>query len=76
MKLTTNNSALVLIDVQEKLLPVMAEKEALIEKLSMLIQGARIFGLPIYWMEQYPKLFDMLQTSGSPHFKPISRLVR
>ncbi len=55
MKLTTNNSALVLIDVQEKLLPVMADKEALIEKLSILIQGARIFGLPIYWMEQYPK---------------------
>ena len=55
MKLSTNDTALVLIDVQLRLLPVIADKEAMIQKLSVLIQGARDLGLPIYWMEQYPQ---------------------
>lgn len=76
MKLTINHSALVLIDVQEKLLPVMAQKEALIENLSILIQGARIFRLPIYWMEQYPR--GLGQTVGKltallEGYHPISK---
>lgn len=55
MKLIAHHTALVLIDIQEKLLPVIADKEAFIQKLVILIQGARIIGLPIFWLEQYPK---------------------
>lgn len=55
MQLHPDTTALVLIDVQEKLIPVMAQKEELILNLRILIQGAQILQIPIYWCEQYPQ---------------------
>ncbi len=49
-----DDTALILIDVQEKLLPVMHEKEQLVTHLSQLVKGAAVLGVPILWFEQNP----------------------
>ena len=53
--LTTDQAALVLIDVQGKLASLMFERERLYQNLQILLKGARILGLPILWLQQYPK---------------------
>ena len=50
-----DNTALILIDVQEKLTAVMSQKDHLLKNLQILIQGAQILDIPIYWVEQYPQ---------------------
>ena len=53
--LSRDHTALVLIDIQGKLAALMHEREALYRQLQILVQGAQILGLPILWLEQYPK---------------------
>ena len=53
--LTNENTVLTLVDIQEKLIPVMHDKKFLINQLKILVQGAAHIGLPILWLEQYPK---------------------
>jgi nicotinamidase-related amidase len=53
--LTRECAALVIIDVQEKLLAVMQDKEKIVQNICKLIDFARIVGLPIIVTEQYPK---------------------
>jgi nicotinamidase-related amidase len=52
--ITTEDTALVLIDVQEKLVPAMHNKETLLDNLKKMVKGARILGLPILFTEQNP----------------------
>jgi nicotinamidase-related amidase len=52
--MTTENAALVLIDVQEKLLRAMHNPENLLQNLKKMVNGARLLGLPIVWTEQNP----------------------
>jgi nicotinamidase-related amidase len=52
--ITTDDTALVLIDIQEKLARAMHNKEALFDNLKRMVKGARIMGLPILWAEQNP----------------------
>jgi len=49
------DTALVIVDIQEKLAAAMHDREALIENAAKMIQGAKILGLPILWTEQNPK---------------------
>jgi nicotinamidase-related amidase len=53
--LSRDSTALLLIDVQEKILGVMLEQERLIENCSKLIRGFKILNIPIFYTEQYPK---------------------
>jgi len=46
---------LVVIDVQEKLLPKIAEKERIVTNIVKLIDFSKICGIPIVLTEQYPK---------------------
>jgi nicotinamidase-related amidase len=48
-------AALIVIDVQDKLLPAMAGAEALVANVARLIRGAAALGLPIVYTEQYPQ---------------------
>ncbi len=50
-----NDTALLVIDIQDKLARVMHDQETLLDKVPRLIQGAQIIGLPIIVTEQYPK---------------------
>ena len=50
-----DNTALVLIDIKEKLTAVMSQRDLLLQNLQILIQGVQILSIPIYWVEQYPE---------------------
>ena len=53
--LTIENTCLVVIDIQEKLLPVMAEPERVIKNTDVLIEVAKTLEIPILWCQQVPK---------------------
>ncbi len=53
--LTTNNTTLLIIDMQERLFPVMHEKEKLLRNVIKLIRGAQVLEIPVVLTEQYPK---------------------
>ena len=54
MKLITEESQLLVIDVQEKIFAVMQEQEQTKKNICRLIKGIRVLGIPINWTEQYP----------------------
>jgi nicotinamidase-related amidase len=53
--LFTDNTVLVVIDFQERLFPVMHDKEKLLRNVVKLIKGAKVLEIPILLTEQYPK---------------------
>lgn len=53
--LTTENSVLLVIDVQGKLAQIMHERDALFTNVRKMIKGAQVLGVPIIWVEQNPK---------------------
>jgi len=53
--LTTDNSVLLVIDVQEKLFRVINQKEQLLDNLQRLIKGIKVLEIPILLAEQYPQ---------------------
>ena len=53
--LNEEKTALIMIDVQEKLLNVMHGKEALLENMQKIAKSADALGIPIIWTEQNPK---------------------
>jgi nicotinamidase-related amidase len=53
--LEIENTILIVIDVQEKLLPVIYEKENLTANITKLIRGAQVLEMPLIITEQYPK---------------------
>ena len=52
---TTDNTVLLLIDFQERLFPVMHDKEKLLGNVVKLVKGALALELPVIATEQYPK---------------------
>lgn len=50
-----NRTVLVVVDVQEKLLPAMADAEGLFQRLGVLIRGLDAMDVPILWCEQTPE---------------------
>ncbi len=55
MLLDAKKSSLLLIDIQERLLPAMANPAQVIAKSQILMQAAEELGLPVTISEQYPK---------------------
>jgi len=53
--LDSSNSALLIIDIQEKLAAVMKMKESVVGNCLHLIELSRMFDIPIILTEQYPK---------------------
>jgi len=53
--LNPKRTGLIIIDVQGKLATLMHEADALIEATRALIQGAKVLGLPVIWLEQNPE---------------------
>lgn len=53
--LDRTQTALVVIDFQEKLLPKIARQEDLVPRALRLIQAARLLDVPVLWTEQYPR---------------------
>jgi nicotinamidase-related amidase len=53
--LNRSSSALLIVDIQERIIKAMRKHDELIENVTKLIKGAKIIGIPIYSTEQYPK---------------------
>lgn len=53
--LKKESTALLIIDIQERILPVIRNYETVIENTIKLIKGFKALQLPIYFTEQYPK---------------------
>ncbi len=56
-KLDADKAVLVVIDIQERLVPAMPQKvyRKLLDTVSMLVDAAKLLGVPVVTTEQYPK---------------------
>ena len=54
-RIVRSKSGLLVVDVQERLLPAMFEKERVLQNLLRLVQGAAVLRVPTFVTEQYPK---------------------
>src|SRR5262245_28291573 len=54
-KMSPADTALLVIDVQEKLVPLTHHAERVIKGMAFLIAGAKLLGVPLEVTEQYPK---------------------
>jgi len=53
--MSVHDTALLVIDVQERLVPAISGREVVVWNCGRLIDGARLLGLPVCATEQYPK---------------------
>lgn len=54
-RLDPEHSAVMVIDIQERLVPVMHEKSTLVRRAVRLIEGANALAVPVLVTEQYPR---------------------
>lgn len=66
MMLHRSRAQLVLIDLQDKLLPKIIQHQAVLAATGTMVRTARLLAVPILLAEQYPK----------DKFKQISKLLR
>lgn len=53
--MSRTDSGLLVVDVQEKLVPLMIQAERLVWNIGRLVDGARILSVPVAGTEQYPR---------------------
>lgn len=53
--MSRGDTALVVVDVQEKLVPFIRDHERVVWNVRRLVDGAKVLGLPVAATEQYPK---------------------
>ena len=53
MRITPENTAVLVVDYQEKLLPAIHDVENLLERSQILLSGLQILGVPVVLTEQY-----------------------
>jgi nicotinamidase-related amidase len=74
--LTVENTCLIVIDIQEKLLPVMQESDQVVKNTSVLIQAAKSLNVPVLWCQQVPKALGLTVGELSPFLdgvEPINK---
>lgn len=54
-RLLPDRSAVLLVDLQERLVPVMRDRQRLIRRAARLVQGAHLLGVPLLVTEQYTR---------------------
>lgn len=67
-RLRPEDCAVVVIDVQERLLPAVQQGEKLVASVELLIRSARLVGLPVLATEQYPQGLGPTHPTLLPHF--------
>lgn len=77
LRLQRARAGLLVVDIQERLLPAMSEPERVVGNTLRLVRGATILGLPIFATEQYPaglgRTVEPLATA-IPGFAPFAKL--
>jgi nicotinamidase-related amidase len=77
LRLTRSKAGLVVVDVQERLLPSIFEKERVLQNTVRLVQGAAVLQIPVFVTEQYRKgLGPTVPEVASviPTFAPMEKL--
>jgi nicotinamidase-related amidase len=77
LRLTRSRAGLVVVDVQERLLPAIFEHQRVVQNTLRLIQGAAILKVPIFATEQYPKGLGPTVpevAAAIPGFAPMEKL--
>jgi nicotinamidase-related amidase len=62
-RLTSAQAGLVVIDLQEKLVPLIPDRELVLANTIRLITAAQVLGIPVWATEQYPKGLGPLVSS-------------
>lgn len=77
-RLRREEAALFVVDVQEKLMPFIFERERVVRHSTLLIEAAKVLGLPIVVTEQYPKGLGVtlpeIQQALGEFYKPIEKM--
>lgn len=53
--LQRENVVVLIIDLQERMMPPMPNKERVLKNANVLIEGAKAYDLPLFYSEQYPR---------------------
>ncbi len=69
--LQRDTTALIIIDIQEKILKVMSDQDSVINNTIKLIKGFKVLNIPIFYTEQYPK---GLGATAAPLLKELEGL--
>ncbi len=72
MRIKREDCTGLIIDIQEKLYPVIAEKESLLNNCKKLIEGLRILDIPIVCTQQYSKGLGATLSEISSLLQPFS----
>lgn len=70
MRMEAGRSILVLIDLQERLMPAIEGGERVVERSALLLQGARALDVPVLATRQYPKGLGNLVAPFSESLAP------
>src|SRR5512138_475624 len=76
-RLSRERAALLVIDIQERLLPAIWEKERVVRNAVTLAKGAAVLGLPVLATEQYRKGLGATVpevAAAIPRFAPLQKL--
>ena len=76
LRISRAKAGLVVVDIQERLLPAMHERERLLQNALRLVKGAGVLNLPVIVTEQYPKGIGRTvpELAGAvPDFEPIEK---
>jgi nicotinamidase-related amidase len=77
LRLIRSSTGLVVVDIQERLLPAMVGPEQLVQNALRLLKGAAALGLPVFSTEQYPKGLGPTVpqvATAIPGFAPMEKL--
>lgn len=78
MRIRKKNTVAVVIDVQEKLFPVISENNILEEKLNRFINGLKVLGVDIFVIEQYTKglgtTIESIKNSLDNYYYPLEKM--
>ena len=76
-RITREKAGLVVVDIQERLLPAIHEKERVVANTIRLVKGAVVMGLPIFVTEQYRKGLGATApevAAAVPGFAPMEKM--
>lgn len=76
-RLSRSRAGLLVVDIQERLLPAISDKDRVVRNARTLIKGACILGIPVFASEQYrkglgPTVAEIAQ--AIPRFAPFEKL--
>lgn len=66
MRLDRKSAVIVVIDMQERLMPVISNKQEVEKNIKILLEAAQVLDVPIIFSEQYPKGLGSTITSLKP----------